>query len=156
MCNSKIEYRTKTREETFDVGKRLAERVNPGDVIALYGELGSGKTVFAQGLCKGLDVMDYVTSPSFTLIQEYRGKNLDVFHFDFYRLNSLRAIENLGIFYYFERGGISIIEWPEIAEEILPAGTIKVRFERVIRDNVLIENERLISVEFCRVAEDNS
>jgi len=135
---------------------KLAERINPGDIIALYGDLGSGKTVFTQGLCRGLNVSDYVTSPSFTLVQEYRGNDLNIFHFDFYRLSSMQDVENLGLFYYFDRGGISIIEWPEIADDILPADTIKIRFGRVFDNGLFVENERIISVEFCKIAEDRN
>ena len=78
-----LEIVSGSREETFGWGRRLADLLEVGDVVALYGELGSGKTVFAQGVCEGLEVREYVTSPSFTLIHEYEGR-IRVFHFDFY------------------------------------------------------------------------
>lgn len=106
-------------QETHEWGKTLSTLLRSGDVVALVGELGSGKTTLAQGICEGLDVRDQVTSPSFTLVQEYRGK-VPVFHFDFYRLETLTDIEGIDIDHYLMAEGISIIEWAERAYPLLP------------------------------------
>lgn len=140
-----MNYITRNREETHQKGAEFAEKLKPGNVVALYGDLGSGKTVFAQGICKGLHVTAYVTSPSFTLVQEYSG-DMDVFHFDFYRLTCEQQVETLGIDYYFERNGVSIIEWPEIAEKLLPETTVKVKISRFFEKGKLIENMRNIDI----------
>ncbi len=105
--------------ETRRWGSTLSILLRSGDVVALVGELGSGKTTLAQGICEGLDVMDAVTSPSFTLVQEYHGR-VPVFHFDFYRLETLTDIEGIDIDSYLMAEGISIIEWAERAYPLLP------------------------------------
>jgi len=138
-----LEIVSGSREETFEWGKRLADLLEEGDVVALYGELGSGKTVFAQGVCEGLEVKEYVTSPSFTLIHEYEGY-VRVFHFDFYRLESRQEVEALDMDRYFEAGGISIIEWAERGEAVLPEERISVTLDRVVKDKRFVIGKRLI------------
>jgi len=123
------EFITNHWEETFSIGRNMAPLLIPGDVLALYGDLGSGKTVFAKGLCAGLDVRDMVTSPTFTLVQEYQGR-LPVYHFDFYRLNSPQEIEMLDLDQYFNQAGVSIIEWAEKGDMLLPDSVFKIRIER--------------------------
>jgi len=140
-----LEIVSKSWEETFELGKQLAAFLKEKDVIALYGELGSGKTVFAQGICSGLDVKDCVTSPSFVLVQEYQGRT-KVFHLDFYRLKSPLEVENLDIDSYLERNGILIIEWPEIGEVYLPEERISVTFSKVKEKGEIVITERLIRV----------
>jgi len=119
---------TRNQQETFGWGKRLASLLEEGDIVALYGELGSGKTVMAQGICEGLEVDTPVTSPSFTLIQEYIGR-LKVYHFDFYRLESLSEIESLDIDSYFEQSGVCIVEWAEKGDMLFPDGYFKVHLD---------------------------
>jgi tRNA threonylcarbamoyladenosine biosynthesis protein TsaE len=114
-----IEKVSQGPEDTFNLGKELSKLLKKDDIIGLTGSLGSGKTVIAQGICAGLDVVDPVTSPSFTIIQEYKGR-MPVYHFDFYRLDSLEAIEDLDLDYYWEAGGVSIIEWVERGAALLP------------------------------------
>ena len=138
-----LEIVSKSQEETFELGKRLGAYLKENDVVALYGELGSGKTVFAQGICSGLDVKDYVTSPSFVLVQEYQGR-LKVFHFDFYRLHSPLEIENLDIDSYLQSDAVSIIEWPELGEAYLPEERISVTFNRLEEDGKVVIGKRLI------------
>jgi tRNA threonylcarbamoyladenosine biosynthesis protein TsaE len=136
-----VEIITQCSEETFRYGERLSGFLCGGDVVALYGELGSGKTVFAQGVCTGLGVVDYVTSPSFTLLQEYDGR-LKVFHFDFYRLESEREVEELDVYSYFDAGGVSIVEWAERGEALLPEDRISVYFDRVLEDGCIAQDKR--------------
>jgi tRNA threonylcarbamoyladenosine biosynthesis protein TsaE len=120
---------TKRWEETFRIGQHVAPLLESGDVLALIGNLGSGKTVFTKGVCHGLHVTDVVTSPTFTLIHEYKGR-LPVYHFDFYRLNSPEEIEMLDLDGYFNQSGISIIEWADKGETLLPDSVFKIVFER--------------------------
>jgi tRNA threonylcarbamoyladenosine biosynthesis protein TsaE len=141
-----LEIGTKSHQETFSWGKRLSTLLNRGDVVALYGALGSGKTVFAQGICAGLDVQDYVTSPSFTLIQEYEGR-IPVYHFDFYRLESLEQVETLDIDGYMMAGGLCIIEWAEKGEPLLPHERFSVTLKRFEEKGKHLGDERLIRIE---------
>lgn len=118
---------TTSTEETETVGAELAPFLAAGNVLALKGQLGSGKTTFTRGLCRGLGVEDDVTSPTFTLVNEYYGK-VPVYHFDFYRLASSEEVWSLGCEEYFQGDGICVIEWPERASEQLPEHQIEVRF----------------------------
>jgi tRNA threonylcarbamoyladenosine biosynthesis protein TsaE len=129
--------------ETINCGRCLAKLLRPGDIVALNGDLGSGKTVMAQGICQGLDVRDHVTSPSFTVIQEYTGKR-DVYHFDFYRLESVREIENLDLDGYFEKDGISLIEWAERGKALLPEDRFSVQLERIYQRGRIVDGQRKI------------
>jgi len=131
--------------ETFGLGVRMARLLGPGDVVAIHGELGSGKTLLVQGICSGLDVQGEVTSPTFTLIQEYSGR-FPVYHFDFYRLQSLREIEDLDLVDYFESGGISLIEWAERAGPLLPGDRIDIFLERIMENREPSENRRRVRV----------
>ncbi len=121
---------SRSAENTHQLGVRLAEILHSGDIIALYATLGGGKTVLTQGICQGLGITDYVTSPTFTLIQEYEGDKA-VAHFDFYRLQSLDEIESLGLEMYFDTDTISIIEWAERAEALLPENRINITLSQV-------------------------
>lgn len=110
---------TKNLRQTIKLGEQLARGVKKGDVIALIGDLGAGKTSFTQGIARGLGVKGYIRSPSFKLINEYKG-TLPVFHFDLYRLKNISEVEDLGYKDYFYNGGITIIEWAEKIKPILP------------------------------------
>ena len=97
-------------------------------VIALYGEMGAGKTTFTKSLCKVLGVLDGVNSPTFTLINEYRTSDGEtIYHFDFYRINKLEEAFDIGFEEFVESGNLCIIEWPEKIEQILPPDTLKVK-----------------------------
>jgi len=109
---------------TQELGRALAERAKPGDVIALVGDLGAGKTTLTQGLVGGLGCEESVTSPTFSLVQEYYGGRLDVFHFDFYRCETEHELLDLGWDDYLEREGLTIVEWPRLFPDLLPAGTL--------------------------------
>ncbi len=101
------------------LAKNLGELVQAGDVICMTGDLGAGKTTFTQSFAKGLDVDDYVTSPTFTLIQEYEGR-IPLYHFDVYRINHVSEMEDLGYEEYFYGRGVCVIEWASLIEEVLP------------------------------------
>jgi len=116
---------TKTPEETERAGFELSKKLNPNDIVALYGELGSGKTCFVKGIARGLNVSLPVKSPSFTIINEYPGE-VPLFHIDFYRMEKSAEIEDIGWAEYFDTGGIVIIEWAERVKNMLPSERIDV------------------------------
>lgn len=120
---------THCERETINLGRHLARRrLTPGSVVALYGELGTGKTRFVKGICEELGVSEHVASPTFKIVNEYLGEFGRLFHFDFYRVNSVAEIEALGFDEYLTNGGICIIEWAEKATTMLPERRFDVRF----------------------------
>ncbi len=106
--------------ETEAIGRQLAEDVDAGSVLALKGELGSGKTLFTKGLVAGLGSTAAVTSPTFTIVHEYQGGRLPVYHFDFFRLENLKAAARLGLDDYFFGEGLSVIEWADRFPDLIP------------------------------------
>lgn len=118
-------YTTNSPEKTFQFGQEFAKILQLGMVILLSGDLGAGKTCFASGIIKGLGVDQYVTSPTFTLINQYSGR-LPVAHFDLYRLNEPDELFDIGFTEYLDGQWVLLIEWPERAEDYLPATYIKV------------------------------
>lgn len=114
-------------KETVEFGRRLAKKLKPGDVVALVGELGSGKTTLVKGIAAGLGVKNgsLVNSPSFVLIKEYKGK-IPLYHFDLYRLKEPRQLEGLGYEEYFWGDGVCVVEWAERAMQLLPKRHIRV------------------------------
>ncbi len=116
-------------EETIAFAREWSESLLPNDVVALVGDLGAGKTHFVKGLLQGLVSPDEVTSPTFTLIHEYRGGRLPVFHFDFYRLNHLAEIAEIGFDDYLEDGGIAVVEWADRFPQVFPERTRWLRIE---------------------------
>ncbi|MBS4027989.1 MAG: tRNA (adenosine(37)-N6)-threonylcarbamoyltransferase complex ATPase subunit type 1 TsaE [Ignavibacteriales bacterium] len=131
-----------SEEETQNAGKIFSLQLTGGDVVCLYGNLGSGKTRFVQGICNGLNVRQHVLSPTFTLINEYESERGTVFHFDFYRLRSTQEILQLGFSEYLEGNGICLIEWAEKAENILPDKRYDIHFQYGKEGN-----QRIISIE---------
>ena len=124
--------------ETEAFGRRLAKDVNPGSVLALKGELGSGKTQFVKGLVAGIGSKAPVTSPTFTIVHEYAGGRLAVYHFDFFRLQDRHSVARLGLNDYFFGDGVSVIEWADKFPELLPAHAQWLSFK------MKSENERMI------------
>jgi len=116
---------TKSPEETKKLGKELSKLVKPGDLIAFYGELGAGKTCFIQGISQELEVKGYVTSPSFTIVNEYQGR-IPIYHFDLFRLDNTEEILELGYEEYFYGEGLTVIEWAEKIEQLLPKEYLKI------------------------------
>jgi len=121
---------TTSPEETDAAGQRLGATLGPGDVVALSGELGAGKTVFVQGLVRALGVTTGATSPTFVLVNEYRGR-LPVHHVDAYRTASLAELLDLGLDEMMDGEGVTVIEWAERLEPLLPARTVRVRIAGV-------------------------
>lgn len=114
-----LKYLTKSTEETSKIGEQLGKLVDIGNIICLSGDLGAGKTAFTKGIAKGLGVEDYVTSPTYTIINEYEGR-LPLYHFDVYRLNDVEEMYELGYEEYFFGDGVVVLEWADIVKEIIP------------------------------------
>ena len=112
-------YLTNSPEETEAVGAGLAQKLNSGAVIAYRGDLGAGKTAFTRGLARGLGYTGLVTSPTYTIVQEYLGGRLPLFHFDMYRLSSSDDLWDIGWEDYLDRGGICAVEWSENVEDAM-------------------------------------
>jgi tRNA threonylcarbamoyladenosine biosynthesis protein TsaE len=119
-----------TPEETAAAGEALGRTLGASDVVALYGELGAGKTCFVQGLVRGLDVAAHATSPTFVLVNEYRGR-LPVHHVDAYRTSSLTELMDLGVLDLIGGDGVTLVEWADKAEALLPERTVRVRIDGV-------------------------
>ena len=117
-------------EETFEVGRTIGMNAKPGQIYTLTGDLGVGKTVFTQGVAAGLGITEPVSSPTFTIIQEYEDGRLPFYHFDVYRIGDLEEMEEIGYDDYFFGQGICLIEWAELIEEILPEKRIEVTIEK--------------------------
>ena len=125
--------------ETIAFAREWAQSLVPNDVVALVGDLGAGKTHFVKGLLQGFESADEATSPTFTLIHEYRSGRLPVLHFDFYRLNRRSEIDEIGFDEYLSEGGIAVIEWADRFPAALPART------RWLRFSSLSESQRTIT-----------
>lgn len=114
-------------EETLTFGKEIGSMLKDRDIVALFGELGSGKTQLIKGICSALGVKDVVNSPTFIIVNEYvSSDNINIYHFDLYRLKSADEVIDLGFDDYLNYRGIILIEWPELIEDLLPYGTKKV------------------------------
>lgn len=117
-------------EDTFVLGQKIGELVKPGTVISLVGDLGVGKTVFTQGLAKGLGITEPVNSPTFTIVQVYDGGRLPFYHFDVYRIGDIEEMDEIGYEDYFYGSGVTMIEWANLIEEILPQDYQEVQIEK--------------------------
>ena len=114
-----MQITTHSADETQALGQRLAKRLLPGDVIAYFGELGAGKTALTRGIAQGLGVTDLVTSPTYTIVNEYLTGRIPLFHFDMYRLGSSDELFDIGWEDYLARGGVCAVEWSENVEDAL-------------------------------------
>lgn len=124
------DWESRNEAETESIGAQLAEHLQPGDVVALRGGLGMGKTAFVRGLARGLGCPGRVTSPTFTIVNEYEGGRLPLFHFDLYRIQDAGELFDLGWEDYLDRGGVCAVEWSERVWDALPPGTVTVTLER--------------------------
>ena len=120
-----MKFESFSAEETFALGKKLGEEAKPGMIYRMSGDLGVGKTVFTKGFAVGLGVTDTVNSPTFTIVQEYKGR-LPFYHFDVYRIEEPEEMEEIGYEDYFYGDGACMIEWAELIEELIPADAVKV------------------------------
>jgi tRNA threonylcarbamoyladenosine biosynthesis protein TsaE len=127
--------------ETYDTGKQFAERLHRGDIVALYGELGSGKTCFVKGICAGLQVNEPVISPTFTIINQYTGyngdrRNFQIQHIDCYRLTVIDELIDIGIDEILSSNDICLIEWPQLVEPLIPDDYWKIVIETGKREHL--------------------
>lgn len=120
----KRELIIKNENETRDFALNLADEFKAGNVLALIGDLGTGKTALTKYIAQGLGIRDSIVSPTFTIVREYTGGRLPLYHFDVYRLADSEDMFNIGAEeYFYEKGGVCVIEWADIVEDILPADT---------------------------------
>ena len=124
-----MQITTHSADETQALGQKLASRLAPGDVIAYFGDLGAGKTAFTRGLAQGLGITDPVTSPTYTIVNEYLSGRIPLFHFDMYRLSSSDELFDIGWEDYLCRGGVCAVEWSENVEDALQ-DAIRVTIEK--------------------------
>ena len=120
-------YESNSAQETFDLGVQLGKGAVPGQVICLDGDLGTGKTVLTKGIAAGLGIEEPVVSPTFTIMQIYDQGRLPLYHFDVYRIDDPDEMEEIGFREYFYGSGLTIIEWSELIESILPENAMKIR-----------------------------
>lgn len=123
-------YESFGEEETFRIGRELGERARPGDIYLLEGDLGVGKTVFAKGFAAGLLINEPVTSPTFTVIQEYEEGKIPLYHFDVYRIEDVEEMFEIGYEGYFFGEGVCLVEWASRIREILPPGCCQIEIEK--------------------------
>jgi len=119
-----------SEKDTFELGFTMGQEAKPGDVCTLIGDLGVGKTVFTQGFAKGLGVEDNVCSPTFTIVQEYNEGRMPFYHFDVYRIGDVSEMDEIGYEEYVYGEGVSLIEWANLIEEILPASYTEIKIEK--------------------------
>ena len=125
-----MERYSASEQETEALGRALVERLSPGAVVAFTGDLGAGKTAFVRGMAKGLDISQRVTSPTFTIVNEYEGGRLPLFHFDLYRLGSSDELFDIGWEDFLRRGGICAVEWSENVADALEPDTVFIDIRR--------------------------
>ena len=137
-----MRFETHSPEETEALGQRLAEQLKPGDVVAYFGDLGAGKTAFTRGLARGLDVREPVTSPTYTIVNEYLSGSMPLFHFDMYRLGSAEELFDIGWEDYLSRGGVCAVEWSEnVADAVEDAVRVSIRRTGDRDREIIIEGE---------------
>ena len=125
-----LKFVSNSERETEEIAQKIAAKLTAGDIIAYIGGLGAGKTAFTRGLASGLGYAGRVTSPTFTIVNEYEGGRLPLFHFDMYRLADSDALFDIGWEDYLDRGGVCAVEWSEMVEDALPPDTVYVTMTR--------------------------
>ena len=135
---------TYSDKDTFEFGKKLGLEAEPGSVYCLDGDLGTGKTVIAKGIAAGLGIMEPVSSPTFTVIKEYTGGRLPFYHFDVYRIEDPVEMDEIGYEDYFYGDGVTVIEWSDMIQELIPENAVKIRLTKDINKGF---DYRRISIE---------
>lgn len=138
-----MKYVSNSESETKEIGKNFCKALKPGDTVRLEGDPGAGKSVFVRGMAEELGVKEYITSPTFTLVNEYESGKIPLYHFDAYRLSGCDAADS-GLDEYFYMDGICAVEWPENMDGVIPEGAYTVTIER----NLAISDDyRSITIE---------
>ncbi|MCQ2549118.1 MAG: tRNA (adenosine(37)-N6)-threonylcarbamoyltransferase complex ATPase subunit type 1 TsaE [Lachnospiraceae bacterium] len=133
-----------SEKDTFTIGEQIGKEAKPGEVYTLIGDLGVGKTAFTKGVAKGLEITEPITSPTFTIVQVYEEGRLPFYHFDVYRIGDVEEMEEIGYQDYFYGDGVSIVEWANLVEEILPNRYREIRIEKDLEKGF---EYRLITIE---------
>jgi len=129
-------YHSYSADDTFSFGVQMGESCHPGDIILLNGDLGVGKTVFSQGIGKGLGIAEPISSPTFTVLQIYEEGRIPLYHFDVYRIADIEEMEEIGYEDYFYGQGVCLIEWASRIEEILPESAVAITIEKDLEQGV--------------------
>ena len=129
-----MKIETFSAEETYALGKKLGSEAKPGDVLTLIGDLGVGKTVFTQGFADGLGITEPISSPTFTIVQVYEEGRLPFYHFDVYRIGDVEEMDEVGFDEYVMGEGVSLIEWANLIEEILPERRTEIIIEKDLQE----------------------
>jgi len=124
---------TRNPEETYALGRSIGQQAKTGQIYTLTGDLGVGKTVFSQGLAKGLGIEDVISSPTFTIIQIYEEGRIPLYHFDVYRIGDIEEMEEIGYEDYFFGKGVCLIEWAEVIAELIPEEVIEIIIEKDLK-----------------------
>lgn len=136
-------------EETFELGRRIGKNIKPGSIVTLSGDMGVGKTVFAQGFAKGMGINEPINSPTFTIVQVYDEGKMPLYHFDVYRIADSEEMYEIGYEEYFYGEGVCLIEWAELINDILPENIIRIKIEKSLEKGIdyrkiTIENGELV------------
>ena len=123
-------YDSFSEEMTFEIGKKLGEKADKGEIICLEGDLGVGKTVFTKGFAEGLNIEENIDSPTFTIVQEYTEGRIPLYHFDVYRIGDISEMDEIGYEDYFFGEGVCLIEWASRIKELIPESAIHVIIEK--------------------------
>ena len=123
-------YESFSEEMTFEIGKKLGEKVDKGEIICLEGDLGVGKTVFTKGFAEGLNIEENIDSPTFTIVQEYKEGRIPLYHFDVYRIGDISEMDEIGYEDYFFGEGVCLIEWASRIKELIPESAIRIIIEK--------------------------
>ena len=121
---------TNSSDETYKLGERLGKAAQPGEIYTLIGDLGTGKTVFTQGFAAGLDIKEYVNSPTFTILQVYEDGRIPLYHFDVYRIEEPEEMDEIGYEDYFFSNGVTLIEWADIIAELIPGDAHRIEISK--------------------------
>lgn len=140
-----MEILSNSVSETEKIGKKLASKLKGNEIIALYGDLGVGKTAITRGIADYFGVKNEVSSPTFSIVNEYTGGKFNIYHFDMYRISTFEDLESTGFFDYIGNG-ILIIEWSENIEEYLPVNIIKIDIKKLGLEEGSNENKRIITI----------
>ena len=145
---------SKCEKDTFELGKKIGREAAPGDVYTLVGDLGVGKTVFTKGVAAGLGILEPVSSPTFTIVQVYEEGRLPFYHFDVYRIGDIEEMEEIGFEDYIYGEGVSLIEWANLIEELLPERYTQITIEKDLEKGfdyrkITVENIRKIRKKIC-------
>lgn len=116
--------------DTFDIGKKIGEKAKPGDIYALLGDLGTGKTVFSKGFAAGLEIREDIVSPTFTIVSQYLDGIMPFYHFDVYRIGDIEEMDEIGYEDCFYGEGVCLVEWANLIEEIMPKDTKWITIEK--------------------------